>query len=77
MGPAQDSIMMGIVLTVVMLVLAFLIIVGFSSKIRKSLKIVTNRIELLEKGDLIVLAGGSKLLNDGKEIKIVSGVARI
>ncbi len=52
MGPAQDSIMMGIVLTVVMLVLAFLIIVGFSSKIRKSLKIVTNRIELLEKGDL-------------------------
>lgn len=32
---------------------------------------------ILEKGDLIVLAGGSKLLNDGKEIKIVSGVARI
>ncbi len=32
---------------------------------------------ILESGDLIVLAGGSKLLNDGKEIKIVSGVARI
>lgn len=52
MGPAQDSIMMGIALTAAMLVFAFLIIVGFSSKIRKSLKIVTNRIELLEKGDL-------------------------
>lgn len=39
-------------MTVVMLVLAVLIIVGFSSKIRKSLKTVTSRIELLEKGDL-------------------------
>ena len=44
--------MMGITLTAAMLVFAFLIIVGFSSKIRKSLKIVTSRIELLEKGDL-------------------------
>lgn len=52
MGPAQDSIMMGIILTVVMLVFAVLLIVGFSSKIRKSLKTVTSRIELLEKGDL-------------------------
>lgn len=52
MGPAQDSIMMGIILTVLMIILAILIIVGFSSKIRKSLKTVTSRIELLEKGDL-------------------------
>lgn len=52
MGPAQDSITVGIIMTVVMLVLAVLIIVGFSSKIRKSLKTVTSRIELLEKGDL-------------------------
>ncbi len=52
MGPAQDSISMGITLTAVMLVLAVIIIIGFSSKIRKSLKTVTNRIELLEKGDL-------------------------
>lgn len=52
MGPAQDSIVVGIILTVLMLVLAVLIIVGFSSKIRKSLKTVTGRIELLEKGDL-------------------------
>ena len=52
MGPAQDSIMMGIILTVLMIIFAVLIIAGFSSKIRKSLKIVTNRIKLLEKGDL-------------------------
>jgi len=52
MGPAQDSIVVGIILTVLMLVLAVLIIVGFSSRIRKSLKTVTGRIELLEKGDL-------------------------
>lgn len=52
MAPAQDSISMGITLTAVMLVLAVIIIIGFSSKIRKSLKTVTNRIELLEKGDL-------------------------
>ena len=52
MGPAQDSITVGIIMTAVMLVLAVLIIVGFSSKIRKSLKTVTSRIELLEKGDL-------------------------
>lgn len=52
MGPARDSITVGIIMTVVMLVLAVLIIVGFSSKIRKSLKTVTSRIELLEKGDL-------------------------
>lgn len=52
MGPAQDSIMAGVIMTALMLVLAVLIIIGFSSKIRKSLKIVTSRIELLEKGDL-------------------------
>lgn len=52
MGPAQESITVGIIMTAVMLVLAVLIIVGFSSKIRKSLKTVTSRIELLEKGDL-------------------------
>ena len=32
---------------------------------------------ILESGDLIVLAGGNKLLNSAKESKIVSGVARI
>ncbi|MCI8299830.1 MAG: methyl-accepting chemotaxis protein [Lachnospiraceae bacterium] len=52
MGPARDSIIMGMILTAVMIIFAILIIVGFSSKIRKSLKIVTSRIELLEKGDL-------------------------
>jgi len=52
MGPAQNSIMIGIILTVIMIIFAIMIIVGFSSKIRKSLKTVTNRIELLEKGDL-------------------------
>lgn len=52
MGPAQDSIMAGIIMTGIMIVLAVLIIIGFSSKIRKSLKTVTSRIELLEKGDL-------------------------
>ncbi len=52
MGPAEDSISMGLILTALMMILAVLIIVGFSSKIRKSLKIVTNRIKLLEEGDL-------------------------
>ncbi len=52
MGPAQDSIMVGIIMTGIMIVLAVLIIIGFSSKIRRSLKTVTSRIELLEKGDL-------------------------
>lgn len=52
MGPAQDSIMAGIIMTGIMIALAVLIIIGFSSKIRKSLKTVTSRIELLEKGDL-------------------------
>lgn len=33
--------------------------------------------DILESGDLIVLAGGNKLLNSAKESKIVSGVARI
>ena len=32
---------------------------------------------ILESGDLIVLAGGNKLLNNASESKIVSGVARI
>jgi pyruvate kinase len=32
---------------------------------------------ILESGDLIVLAGGNKLLNNAKESKVVSGVARI
>ena len=32
---------------------------------------------ILEKGDLIVLAGGNKLLNNAESSKIVSGVARI
>ena len=32
---------------------------------------------ILENGDLIVLSGGSKLLDSGKEIKIVSGIARV
>ena len=32
---------------------------------------------ILEKGDLIVLSGGNKLLNNTEESKIVSGVARI
>ena len=52
MGPAKDSISMGLILTLLMIILAILVIVGFSSKIRKSLKIVTNRIKLLERGDL-------------------------
>ncbi|NBH12993.1 methyl-accepting chemotaxis protein [Lachnospiraceae bacterium] len=52
MGPAQESITMGIILTAGMILLAILMIVGFSSKIHKSLKIVTRRIELLEEGDL-------------------------
>ncbi len=32
---------------------------------------------ILEKGDLIVISGGNKLLNNAEESKIVSGVARI
>ena len=52
MEPAKESAMWGIMMTVLMLLLAVLVIIGFSSKIRRSLKTVTSRIELLEQGDL-------------------------
>jgi len=52
MEPAKESAMWGMMMTVLMLLLAVLVIIGFSSKIRRSLKTVTSRIELLEQGDL-------------------------
>ena len=52
MGPANDSIFMGICITLGLLVLAGIFTIRFSSLIRKSLKSVTGRIELLANGDL-------------------------
>lgn len=52
MGPADDSIRMSIWITVGLLIGVILFVIAFSSQIKKSLKIVINRIELLAKGDL-------------------------
>ncbi len=52
MQASHNSTIVAIIITALLLVLAILVIIGFSSKIRRSLKVVTNRIELLAKGDL-------------------------
>ena len=52
MGAAHESTMKAAVITSLLLVVAILVIIGFSSKIRRSLKVVTNRIEWLAQGDL-------------------------
>ena len=52
MGAAHESTITAALITALLLVVAILIIIGFSSKIRRSLKVVTNRIEGLAQGDL-------------------------
>lgn len=52
MGPANDSIMLGIYITLGILFVAGLYTIAYASKIKNSLKGVTNRIELLANGDL-------------------------
>ncbi|MCI9174215.1 MAG: methyl-accepting chemotaxis protein [Lachnospiraceae bacterium] len=52
MGPANDSIMLGIYITLGILFVAGLYTIAYASKIKNSLKGVTNRIELLASGDL-------------------------
>lgn len=52
MGAAHESTMKAALITFLLLVVAILVIIGFSSKIRRSLKVVTNRIEWLAQGDL-------------------------
>lgn len=52
MGPANDSIMLGIYITLGILFVAGLYTVAYASRIKNSLKGVTNRIELLANGDL-------------------------
>ena len=52
MGPANTGILLSIGITCVLLVLAGIYTLHFSSRIQRSLKGVTNRIELLAQGDL-------------------------
>ena len=52
MGAAHESTMKAALITSLLLIVAILVIIGFSSKIRRSLKVVTNRIERLAQGDL-------------------------
>lgn len=52
MGPANDSIMLGIYITAGLLLVAGLFTITYAAKIKNSLKGVTKRIELLANGDL-------------------------
>ena len=52
MGPANDSIMLGIYITLGTLFVAGIYTITYASKIKNSLKGVTSRIELLANGDL-------------------------
>ena len=52
MGPANDSIMLGIYITGGLLVVAGLFTITYAARIKNSLKGVTKRIELLANGDL-------------------------
>ncbi|MCI8483100.1 MAG: HAMP domain-containing protein [Lachnospiraceae bacterium] len=52
MGPANQSILWGIYITIGLMVLAGIFTLRFSSQIKKSLQSVTRRIELLANGDL-------------------------
>ncbi|TGY95204.1 methyl-accepting chemotaxis protein [Petralouisia muris] len=52
MGPANDSILLGIYITLGILLVAGIYTVAYASRIKNSLKGVTNRIELLANGDL-------------------------
>lgn len=52
MGPANDSIMLGIYITLGILFAAGLYTIAYASRIKNSLKGVTSRIELLANGDL-------------------------
>lgn len=52
MGPANDSIMLGIYITLGTLFAAGIYTITYASKIKNSLKGVTSRIELLANGDL-------------------------
>lgn len=52
MGPADDSIRLGIYITIALLFVAGIFTIRYAAKIKNSLKGVTNRIELLANGDL-------------------------
>lgn len=52
MGPANTGILLSIGITCILLVLAGIVTLRFSSRIQRSLKGVTNRLELLSRGDL-------------------------
>ena len=52
MGPANDSILLGIYITLGILLVAGIYTVAYASRIKNSLKGVTNRIDLLANGDL-------------------------
>ncbi len=52
MGPANDSIRLGIYITIVLLFVAGFFTIRYAAKIKRSLQGVTNRIELLADGDL-------------------------
>ena len=52
MGPANDSIQLGIYITIALLFVAGLFTISYAAKIKHSLQGVTNRIELLADGDL-------------------------
>ncbi|MFG6384251.1 MAG: hypothetical protein K1V96_08350 [Lachnospiraceae bacterium] len=52
MGPANDSIMLGIYITLGLVLITSVFTISFSTKIKNSLRGVTSRIELLARGDL-------------------------
>ena len=52
MGPANDSIQLGIYITIALLFVAGFFTIRYAAKIKHSLQGVTNRIELLADGDL-------------------------
>jgi len=69
MGPANTGILLSIVITGILLVLAGVFTMRFSSRIQRSLKGVTDRIGLLAQGDL---ATPTEVIRTGDETEVLS-----
>ncbi len=73
MGPANAGILLSLVITGILLVLAGIYTMRFSSRIQRSLKGVTDRIGLLAKGDLTT---ATEVIKTSDETEVLSEALR-
>ena len=70
MGPANNSIMLGIYITIGLVVIGGIFTIGYASRIKNSLKGVIGRIELLANGDLKTPTNISKIQDETQVLSI-------